>query len=47
MAIEFEKLNPASFNKKFYEKMEEINYVRYIDEKNYKVPEFIDDKNLK
>jgi len=38
MAVEFEKLDPSSFNKSFFEKMEEINYSRYIEQDNYKAP---------
>ena len=30
-AIEFEKLDVASFKRNFFDKMEEINYARYID----------------
>jgi len=41
MAIEFERLETSSFKKSFFEKMEQLNYDRFIECEKYKPPEFM------
>lgn len=38
MAIEFERLEAKSFNKNFFENMEEINYARFVEQDKFKSP---------
>ena len=40
MAIEFERLETKSFKQSFFEKMEEINYDRYIEQEKWRGPQF-------
>ena len=42
MAIELERLEQSSFKPDFYEKMEVLNYDRYIEMEKYVYPEFVD-----
>ena len=40
MAVKFERLEKSSFKQSFYEKMEELNYNRYIEMDKYIPPKF-------
>ncbi len=42
LAIEIERLEPSSFKKDFFEKMEQLNYDRFIDQEKFKPPEFME-----
>ena len=44
-AIEFERLEASSFKPDFFEKMQEINYDRYIDGEKFKLAEFYEGLN--
>ena len=40
MAIQLERLEKTSFKQSFYERMEELNYDRYIEMDKYVPPKF-------
>jgi len=43
MAIELERVHAHCFTKKFFDKMTEMNYERFIEQEKYVFPKFADD----
>lgn len=43
LAIEFERLETKGFAGSLFEKMQELNYSRFIEQENWEHPEFLDD----
>ena len=42
LAIEIERIEASSFKKAFFERMEEINYGKYVEQEKFEHAEFMD-----